>query len=161
MRKITLPKIKKPKISRQSFQGKHKHVYIALLGIIIVLSLALVVFNSIDNNKDDDSELLAHISRLELAQANCEQVINEIGNISAKDYGAEAQKKLLQKQMICFADTLKLDQATIKAQELKHIYDKEGSAENAAATEVFLNNLNENKKLKDTAPTNAKPDPVL
>ncbi len=122
--------------------------------IIFLLILAALTFYYIENSKN--RRLVEEVNNLNQPGKSCEEIINKIGDKSAGGYSEEAQIKLLELQMSCYADQDRLDQSISAAEELRNIYLAQGDKEKADSTEDIIESLQEGQALNEIDARNAK-----
>lgn len=114
---------------------------------------ATIALLTSDSSQNKDKEITQNLQSLNKEQADCKQIIDKIGSLSAdqaKSY--ESKVELLKKQSECFAESYQFDNAISATNQLKELYNSKGDNDNAARMEKRTKDLESVKAQRATQP---------
>lgn len=127
--------------------------------IVVLLAIAFLMFQYLHS---PNKQVSRQVAKLDKPNISCEQIRSQLGNDTQySQYSLETQKKLLEKQMICFSDNFDYDRAIPAAQKLEAIYAAEHDETHKAQIEMTIQAMKttqqERKAINgDTGNANAK-----
>lgn len=123
---------------------------------------AIFIYHDKSNKQKEVSGRLLNerIDKFDQEAADCKRVIQEIGSESLDKYDKAAQKRLLERQLNCFAEEWDNDKVLKVAEDLKKIYRDEGNEAGIKMIEATVSNISISEKVRENDERNATREPV-
>lgn len=110
---------------------------IVIIGLVVLLLvITALIFQHLNS---PNHKVTRQVAKLDKPNTSCEQIRSQLGNDTQySQYSVETQKRLLEKQMICFSDNFDYDRAIPAAQKLEAIYTAEHDETHKAQIEMTI-----------------------
>lgn len=136
---------------------KTKAQKLVLLCIAAVILAGIVVLTVL-LSRSPEHQVKRKLTKLDKTNVPCQQIRDQLGkDTDYSKYSIDTQKKLLEKQMICFSDSFQYDKAIPAAQKLEDIYASEHDEIHRAQVEStiqMMKTTQEQLKATNNTPSN-------